>query len=501
MIKNNRNIINNRKDNRKDKNYKINNKNNILDNKIITLKDIDIKDINKTYKYENIEYLRLIKCKDTKKIINNLINLKYLELIECENIKETKNNKNLETLIKINCINDLINKDYNEYYLIHPELTKIKSFKYKCLYNKSSIQKYKEFLYDKQIKLNKKYNYQNYIIPNTLINLNYINLQNMPNKLIHIPNTLINLSFINLIDCKFNDIPKTLINLKTINITNNMIKNMKDNYNKIYDYNDNNFNIKLYNTFINLQNIYLYNCIINNNKILFKTFTNLKKLYLLRNKLEFKINFNIIKYYLKLEEIVLDGNDDINFEKNEYYLKIILNSNNLIKIELLINYCFNIIFPKKLNKLNYLSLFNSSFSYLPYCYNLKSLYLINIDNKLINKIFHYINPNNLNSLKIKDCFIINLPNNLINLNFLQLYRCNNIKLLPNNLNNLNNLQLFFCNYIKNIPDNLFNLKTLKLDMCNNIKNIPNFNNLISINISNCKFIKNIKDIKDLKNKK
>ena len=453
-------------------------------NKIITLKEIDIKDIYKTYKYKDIEYLRLIKCKDTKNIIKKLTNLKYLELIECENIKETKNNKNLETLIKINCINDLIKKNNNEYYLINPKLTKLKTFKYKYLNFKSSLLKYLDYIDLKILHPTEKYNYQNYFIPNTLINLKYINIQNMPNKLINIPNTLINLLSIKLIDCKIKEIPKTLINLKTINIKNNDItyifnfNNIDFDIFEIFTYDEfyNNYemlDIKLYNTFINLQNLYLNHCnFINNKKILFKTFINLKKLYLLKNNLYFKKNIINLKYFTNLKEIVIEDNKNLN--KNINNIIIILNSINLIKIQILIGYNHNIIFPEKLNKLKYLDLLHCKFSYFPKCNNLKSLILINISNNFINNIFNNLNLNNLKILNIYKCKIENLPNNLIN---------------------LNNIHLSFCNNIKYLPDNLINLKILKIDMCDNIKNIPNFDNLINLNISNCINIKNIKEKK------
>lgn len=416
-----------------------------MNNKIIVLKNINIKDIYEIYKYKDIEYLKLINCYDTKNTIKKLTNLKYLELIRCNNIKETLFNKKLETLIKYECKYDLNRENRTTYYIAHPKLINLKILKYK-------------FNFD----INDKYKCD-FIIPKTLINLTNINIQRLNCKNLIIPNTLINLKYIKLTDCVFNEIPKTLINLRSIYI----IK--CDNF-------------KIYNTLINLHNLYIDRCK-NKNQILHKEFINIRKIHFSHVSIKnFDYNFNNFK---QLKELIISS---------IYSLKKNINIEKLTNIKKIYHYCFfgnnKILFPKKLNSLEYLYLGHTIIKFLPQSKNLKILILKHFDDFsfLQNNFYNF---KNLHFLKLYNCrniinnnfSFINLFSyfNLINLQYLYINQCEHlINYIPDYLINLEKLKLVHCFNIKEIPFNsLINLKyVILVGKYNNIKEIPDYITLI-----------------------
>jgi len=137
--------------------------------------------------------------------------------------------------------------------------------------------------------------------------------------------------------------------------------------------------------------------------------------------------------------------------------------------------------------------------------NVKELVIESCHN--IKRIPNYIN---LKSLYISNCSIINIPDTLINLEYLKIemnialkeipktllnlkklyiynsyYSENVIKEIPNTLLNLKELDIYNCD-IKEIPDTLINIEKINLHNCNNIKTIPKtFINLKVLSLYNC----------------
>jgi len=113
-----------------------------------------------------------------------------------------------------------------------------------------------------------------------------------------------------------------------------------------------------------------------------------------------------------------------------------------------------------------------------------NLNYLNIDNNIKISLENY---NNLKNLILTSFDIKELTNNLYYLERLDLNNCPNITKLPNNLHYLKILNLCNCKNIKLYDDNyLYKLQELSLSYCNKITQIPNnLKTLKKLVIDNC----------------
>ena len=327
------------------------------------------------------------------------------------------------------------------------------------------------------------------IISKDLINLEVLNLENVNIK--KIPNTLINLKKLKLNFCKnIKEIPKTYINLENIIYSNlNLflpLTLIKLKYIEIQCPNDYNKKIKQFNiqyTYINLKSLKIicgyHKNILNLN--IPKTLTNLEYLYLedlnIKNLPNYLINLKSLSLY-NCKKIISISNNYINLEglllQNCKKLKFIPNSYINLKF-LTINNC-NIKIPKYFINLTELNYFNDNYKVIT------KIKKIKIDiNCIIPSTLTKLKKLELSSSKIKD---ISFLTNNTNLKYLKILRCYHLKFIPN-LYFLKYLYIDYNDDIKEIPETLINLKYLYLRSCLKIKYLPSLINLKKIDIYNC----------------
>ena len=174
-------------------------------------------------------------------------------------------------------------------------------------------------------------------------------------------------------------------------------------------------------------------------------------------------NINVIKDGENEFKLLILFEKDIILKINFSYLYIkhFSGENNYL-------YCKNINnYDKKYDNINLLYLNNCNLENIPK--NIfKKLRVLTINNcNIKDDYFNDLDISNILSLNILNCKLNKISNNFNLLKYLKIEN-SNIKDLPNDLNNLEELELYKCNDLKNIPNYLLSIKLIIKD-CNNIK--------------------------------
>ena len=462
-------------------------------NQIIINKNIDFINNDITINFDNLQNLKKVICyKDIYRLsfigkYNNfeLYNNKIYNLFFSNPIKIINNDlingitidfekyelniNNLKTItLSEKCKNIIIKGNYEKLYEIicngdldYLELNGI--FKQKIHINNKNIN---------QIKINGYFN--NFTTHpkkiNTYMFENYNRIDKIKTKYCCFKNIIFlnNNNIDNLIINENCNLSGNFENIKEIKIKKNC-KNviLKGNYSNLEK-----INCEVYLDYLELNGNFEKNLELNNKNI------NKLKLY------NCKINdFKILKSSLINEQIY----DNINFK----YITINNNSTTLLN-------------NKEVYKIKYIKgKINGDISNITHLLIEKDIKVNNLPNNLINLKELEINNCNikeipktfikLEKIKLNNCINISyIPNTFIKLKELEINKCNNIKELSNNFINLENLKINECNNIKEISNSFINLKNLEINKCNNIKEIPKtLINLTSLIINNNNIIKDL----------